>query len=357
VILELERRDTARVITLAKLYLAADSASENRDGMRWALALAKGDIAGAHAIVARRDSLSTMARATIAEIPIFTALGVDFAQRVLDVPSGPSTDQNAVITDLVLRHDLAMNRGRPARGDALLDTIGTMVPGFDNYERVRDALLWDGDTTDVAKSVAALRRKAAGGPLVANQSRKGKDPVYYGDICMAELWTLSQGDTSGARRTSAILTNNVDMKDSLSNPYFRVGCARMLDAQLAVMNNHADAHARIDSLDAFLRTAPQGPILRIGNVVTGRLYERVGDIRAALFAVRRRDFFFGRSLYQSTLLRDEARLAEKLGDAAGAAEALRQYVSLRTDPEPALQRDAQAARDALAKAGKAAAGK
>ncbi len=357
VLIELARRDTARVAALAQLYLTADSASENRDGMRWAMAIAKGDLGAARQIVARPDSLTAMARATIAEIPIFAALGVDYAQRVLDTRSNLGTDQNIALTDLILRHDLAMNRGRPTRGEALLDSIGSMGPGFDSFERVRDALLWDGDTTGVPQAVAALRRKAAMGPVQPNQGRKGRDPVYYGDICMAELWTLSQGDTSGARRVSAIMTNGVDMRDSLSNPYFRIGCARMLDAQLAVMQNRPDAHARIDSLDAFLRTAPQGPILRMGNVVTGRLYERVGDLRAALFAVRRRDFFFGRSMYQSTLLRDEARLAEKLGDAAGAAEALRQYVSLRTDPEPSLQRDAQAAREALARAGKAAAGR
>ena len=123
------------------------------------------------------------------------------------------------------------------------------------------------------------------------------------------------------------------------------------------MLTNYDARARVNSLDAFLRTAPEGPILRIANPGTARLYERMGDTRAALFAVRRRDFFFGRATFLSTYLRDETRLAEKSGDTSGAAEALRQYMALRGEPEPALQAEAVAAQDAHSRVSRSLAGR
>jgi TolB-like protein len=357
VVLELERGDTARVIRLAQLYLAADSASENRDGMRWSLAIARGDMASARAVLARRDSLSSMAKITITELPYVTGRDIEAAQTLVDTPTRSDADLGARFLDLVLRHDIAMNRGRPARGAAHLDSLRLAQPNSDDFYRVTDGLFWDGDSAAADIAAQSMRRKAALGGPIPGTFKRGKDPAYFADLCMSELWYLSRGDTTGARRVSRVMLTNYDSRDSLSSPPMRMGCALILDAQLAVMQQRPDAHARVDSLDAFLRTAPDGPILRMGNLVTSRLYERLGDTRAALFAVRRRDFFYGRASFLSTYLRDEARLAEKAGDAAGAAEALRRYVALRGDPEPALQADVTAATEAHARLSKSLAGR
>jgi hypothetical protein len=131
----------------------------------------------------------------------------------------------------------------------------------------------------------------------------------------------------------------------------------LLDAQLAVIQRRADARALVDSLDSFLRSAPEGPILAIGNLAAARLYERLGETHAALFAIRRRDFFYGRAAFYSTYLRDEARLAEKAGDDAGASSALRKYVAMRGEPESILAHDAADAREALARFGRSAGGR
>ena len=42
------------------------------------------------------------------------------------------------------------------------------------------------------------------------------------------------------------------------------------------------------------------------NALTMGMYERLGDSRAAHFAIRRRDFFYGRAISHSTFLRDVA---------------------------------------------------
>jgi hypothetical protein len=129
----------------------------------------------------------------------------------------------------------------------------------------------------------------------------------------------------------------------------------MLRAQLAVTQGRANARSAVDSLDTFLRTAPEGPILVMGNLAAARMYERLGDTRAALFAIRRREFFDGRASFLSTYLRDEARLAEKTGDTGGAALALRRYISMRA-PESGLARDLAEAQESLARTTRASAG-
>ncbi|MEP6618011.1 MAG: serine/threonine-protein kinase [bacterium] len=357
IILELENGDSLKAAQLGALYLAADSASENRDGVRWAVAVAKRDAAGVRKVLDRRDSLNTMAMVTIEEAPRFLGREIESAQYVADTPTPKNAPPSRAWLDLMVRHDLALDRGRPQLALALLDSMRAVIAGSDNFDRVRDALFWDGDTTGAAAAAQALRAKAALGGPVPGTHQRGKDPVYFGDLCLAELWSLSQGDTSGARRVSGIMVANLDVHDTLSNPPFRKACALLLTAQLAVMELEPTARSAVDSLDAYLRSSPGEPIQAIGNLAAARLYERLGDTRAALFAVRRRYFFFGRAMFYSTTLRDEARLAEKAGDSAGAAEALRRYVAMRGSPEPALARDAAESRAALMRTGRAGAGK
>ena len=358
VVLELERGDSLKVAQLATLYLAADSTSENRDGMRWARAIARGDAAGAGAILARGDSLSDMAMATIQEVPRLIAREIDAAQQLVDAPTPRTASPARHVADLLLRHDMAMDRGRPARARALLDSIHALqFPGAgDDFERVRDALFWDGDTSGVSALVDGLRRRAAVGGPMAGPNTRVRDPLYYNALCISTLWSLSHGDSSDVRRVVSVMITGLDARDSLSNPPYRAGCALILGAQLAVMHQRPDAHAAIDSLDAFLRSAPRGAMEFIGNLVAARLYERVGDARAALYAVRRREFFYGRAWFYSTLLRDEARLAEKAGDPAGAAEAWRKFIALRGAPEPAFARDVADARAALVRTRRTGAG-
>ena len=70
------------------------------------------------------------------------------------------------------------------------------------------------------------------------------------------------------------------------------------------------------------------------NLIAARLYERRGDRRAALTAVRRRAYAYHRTEYMATHLREEARLAALTGDSAGAARAYQHYLALRSESEP-----------------------
>ena len=77
----------------------------------------------------------------------------------------------------------------------------------------------------------------------------------------------------------------------------------------------------------------------MSNLVVARLKESEGDFPAALAAVRRREYFTSRAAFLSTYLREEGRLASRVGDREGALVAYRHFLALRSSPERALERD------------------
>src|SRR5262249_9632599 len=91
-----------------------------------------------------------------------------------------------------------------------------------------------------------------------------------------------------------------------------------------------------------------GGTVVFGNLVVARLQKRAGRTEAAL-AASRRWWYMGRTLFLSTSLHEEARLAEATGDRAGAIRAYRHYLALRSRPEPSLEAEAEQARSALAR--------
>jgi hypothetical protein len=64
-----------------------------------------------------------------------------------------------------------------------------------------------------------------------------------------------------------------------------------------------------------------------------RLYQRLGQPERALQAIRKRPYMSGWPRYLTTAWREEGRLAELVGDNAGAREAYERYLAYRTSPE------------------------
>ena len=88
----------------------------------------------------------------------------------------------------------------------------------------------------------------------------------------------------------------------------------------------------------------------MANLIAARLFERAGDPRRALAAVRRRgDSWVPMQPYLATHLREEGRLAAIVGEREQAIAAYRHYLALRYDPEPALREEAEQLRRELAK--------
>lgn len=86
------------------------------------------------------------------------------------------------------------------------------------------------------------------------------------------------------------------------------------------------------------------------NLVTARLREAVGDLPGAARAIGRVQVALPTSpTYQSTYLREQARIGLQVGDTAGALRALRRYGALREGAAPALRPEVDSARMPLAR--------
>jgi hypothetical protein len=119
------------------------------------------------------------------------------------------------------------------------------------------------------------------------------------------------------------------------------------DAQLAAMTKRADARALLTRLDSVAKIDPRSQLGLFGNAVAARGWELLGDPAKALAAVRRGKGDGSGGYYLAPRLRDEARLAAMAGDREGAMRAYRQYLVLRSNPDPELKPLADEARAEL----------
>ena len=229
--------------------------------------------------------------------------------------------------------DLALNRGRP--GEAPRSTgEGRIDVPFAPFQRVVEALYWDGDSAAAATAVGGQSRLAgrAGMATLA-------DHAPFMALCSVCLWQSAHGDLRLARDAVVRLRSQRSAGDQGGTAYIPV-CAAVLDAQVAAAERRRDAGAALGYLDSLLRTGPvTNPyILLAANVTAARLYEARGELEGALAAVRRHAYApdaWG-TTGLSTYFREEGRLAALAGDTAAAVRAYRHYLALRSDPEPRL---------------------
>jgi hypothetical protein len=105
---------------------------------------------------------------------------------------------------------------------------------------------------------------------------------------------------------------------------------------------------RLDRLHAD-GTAGETSLRDAATIIMARAYEQIGDLDAALRATRRRVVAVPGPYFLTTQLREEGRIAAALGRAGEAIDAYRNYLRLRSDPEPAVQRLTDEVRTELAR--------
>ncbi|MGK2963318.1 MAG: hypothetical protein ACSLFK_14435 [Gemmatimonadaceae bacterium] len=110
----------------------------------------------------------------------------------------------------------------------------------------------------------------------------------------------------------------------------------ILDTQLAFARESGQRMEKLELLDSALQRVANIPPAMWGQLVAAQLWELSGQPERALAAVLRRNASVLGVAWVS-LVREEARLADKTGDIRGAIRAYRQYLALNYDPEPALR--------------------
>jgi hypothetical protein len=106
----------------------------------------------------------------------------------------------------------------------------------------------------------------------------------------------------------------------------------------------------LSALDSTMMSGPQTTTLleSYAPLALARMYERMGEPRRALDAVRRRSYLFRWPQYLADELLEEARLAATTGDHAASQRAYASFLTLRSTPEGMLRAQTVEAHRALA---------
>lgn len=340
--------DTASVRALGRRYLAIDSVSAAAHFVRWQMANALNDKPGVHGIRARFDSIPPRTLRWIAmtgEFDGFAMADAGMAAAALGRLAGSDAER---VQALQLQHDVAMNRGRPLEALAAAEELGSVRPRSREYLRmeVLDALYAGGEAAPARQAAARLAEFADAPPAVTEDERLDQ----YRDICVVAQWRLAMGDRRSSARAGAALRAAQVRRGSLpesAQAIFRT-CGMLLEAQIASAEGRTSAAALVDSLDAFVRTAPGlSEMLSYISLAVARLNERHLGATRALVAIRRRFYFAFDAPYSAVHAREEGRLSVLAGDRLSGARAYARYLAMRADPEPSQLREAANVRMAL----------
>ena len=320
--------DTASLLRAGTVYLSRDSTSATADYVRWIVAAGGSDIGAQRTIRAR---LSSLKRGTLDHIFLtsqMSGVGLDDADSVMTILIEGTADP--IDKSVALRRGslLALNRGRPLEASRLLRRVGEMRKqdySFQNFT-MEAAMFNDGERV-VAESSARQMARGLARDTIKPLSPEARRPTNVAMLSQA-MWYLDRGDTAGAAPAVDWLRRHVEGPPR-TNVFMVVPV--MLMTSLAQTSDAAAQRALVDSL-ALAGCCALPPWV---NFSLAHAYESSGDEASALRAIRR-GVWFNPPRMMSTQLREEGRLAARLGDRAGAIRAYEHYLALRSDPEPAL---------------------
>jgi hypothetical protein len=339
-------RDTVEVKRLSRRYLTANPSADHADYVRWRLAVAVADSTARREI---RSRFGTFTRSVLEQI-VGTAqldgIAIDDAvAAVAELQHRTRNEYDLWSTGLMAR-ELALNRGRPSDVPREVGNGGFTLP-LDELFRVVEALFWAGDRP-TAERVIASQLDEVDAPLPRGADARA--PQYM-RMCTVGLWRLASGEAGRVTPLLARLRAVRGAEDRRLTMYLPV-CTATLEARFAAMTGEPDAHRRLASLDSLLRSGPvTNPYIELAARLTlVELWERSGELGAALAAVRQRPYHhlsFGVAGLSELLLR-EGRLAARTGDTAGAIRSFEHFLRLRADAEPAFRPENERVRSQLA---------
>jgi eukaryotic-like serine/threonine-protein kinase len=243
---------------------------------------------------------------------------------------------------------VALLRGRPKAAVAYLEQQSPTGAEDVNVQIlvVRDAMMADGDTAAArvaAQKLAVLERQPTPSDSAARLRQRGV-------IRAMEPWRLSRGDTSQTRQSIERL-RAIERASGGATTESQTEIA-MIEAMHAHLLRRPDTRQKVERLDSLLahtdfKSAHSGRIAMTG-IVAALIFESLGENERAFNAVRRRAVWWNQDhAYLATQLREEGRLAALAGHRERAIRAYQHYLTLRSDPDPALRPQVELIRQEL----------
>ena len=337
--------DTATVRRNRDRYRAIAPNQEVWPWIAWRMAVALDDRRALDSIRSQYPTMYVMNLMGIGQMAQYDGVSVQDAGMAQQAWLKRESRRSYRVTALAEVGAWALNGGRPAEARKIREeqeqepeqaraTLARM-------NQIIDALYWDGDSVAAARAVTQLA-------ALPDSQTEGRPPPIH--LCALEQWRLAHGERSTVGRSIGRLRGATARPELARMTSAAHGCAILLEAIVASLEQRSDRVARIARLDSLMLTGPAYRAYDLSwNLVLARLKEAQGDLPGALAATRRRLYFYAEPQFLSTYLREEGRLAGLTGDRVGAIRAYRHYLTLRADPEPALRSQVQWVRAALTK--------
>jgi serine/threonine-protein kinase len=327
-----EQGDTASVRELWTKYERLGSGAIEFEYTRWRVAHALGDSAAIASIRGRVMTLPPRDLLRMLEYMMVDNIGLADAEPVIRALETRAVEEYDVTRGGLAMNSYYRNAGRDERQPPRFGG-----PPGDEFDQLVEALYWDGDTTRVSGALAALTR------IAGDRAEGGFERLAAS--CLVTHWYLTRGDTL---RASPFLARTRAQRATLQPDDDLVigdACLMSANAMTAQLRDDRTSTA-LAQLDSLLKLGNEGT--QFATLISARLHEQRGDLRAALVSVRRRANH-GRDgpRMLSTLLREEGRLAALTGDVNGAIKAYRHFLALRPNPVERLRADTERIRSEL----------
>ena len=300
---------------------------------RWRIALARGDMAELRRI---RGSLRRLDPSTLRAMAMasqFDGFGLADGAQAMELLGARTTRAVDRVDALLARHSLAVQQGRPQAALDVTARVAALRLGSHAHLRLRvlDALYAEGDSAAAAGAARELEMLTSSGLATGAFTFDTR----LADLCVLSQWRISGGDTTGLKSAIDVLRRaGATIRHLPPVSAAPAACAELLDGSLIALMRRGDALTRIERLDSLALTSQTaGDAIAYAPILIARLYERLGHPHRALQAIRKRAYMSGWPRYLATAWREEGRLAQLVGDHAGAREAYESYLAFRTVPE------------------------
>jgi DNA-binding SARP family transcriptional activator len=343
--------DTAAVRRMVRGYLAADSISETAQLLGWMAAATLGDVPALLDLRARMPTMHPTALGWIAAYAQLFGVDLDGAEAALAALGATARSERELLNYAGRRLELLGNLGRLGEQARLIEERvwgPASVGGIDDLgmsardlsrshnalARITTALFWGGDTTGIGEAMTLIEEAYRRSP--APDGTPFARVVVAESACFAGMGRIMSGDAAAARGAVARLHELLEGGLELPSRASHATCAATLNALVAVAEARPDARELAERADSILRHDP--PSRLVANrmhLLLARAFDALDDPETALRVIRRRELN-NPPFYLATILAEEGRLAVRAGDRAGAIQAYRHYLALRTDPDPEL---------------------